>query len=71
MILLTEESSRTYNDMYNYYTILDENNDRFTWSYDKNTASAYYGYNMYNDADDWLISPPINYKRRKRICVEV
>lgn len=53
---------KTYNDMYNYYTILDENNDRITWSYDRNTASAYYGYSMYRDADDWLISPPINYK---------
>lgn len=61
---------RTYNDMYNYYTILDENNDRFTWSYDKNTASAYYGYNMYNDADDWLISPPINYKGGKEYVLK-
>ncbi len=56
--------------MYNYYTILDENNDRFTWSYDKNTASAYYGYNMYNDADDWLISPPINYKGGKEYVLK-
>ena len=53
---------KTYNDMYDYYTILDENHDRITWDYDRNTASAYYAYSMYNNADDWLISPPINYK---------
>lgn len=50
-------------DMMNYYTILDANNDRCTWSYDINTGSAFYDYSYYNDADDWLISPPINYKK--------
>lgn len=50
-------------DMYNYYTILDENEDGFSWLYDFNTASAFYTYNPVKDADDWLISPPINYKK--------
>ncbi len=57
-------------DMYNYYTILDINKDRCTWNYDKNTASAYYDYSMYNDADDWLISPPVNYKAGKEYVLK-
>ncbi len=50
-------------DMLNYYTILDVNADNHSWMYDINTASAFYAFNMTKDADDWLISPPINYKK--------
>ena len=50
-------------DLLNYYTILDENNDSRTWMYDATTASTYYNFSEKNDADDWLISPPINYKK--------
>jgi len=50
-------------DMLNYYTIVDNNEDRCTWSYDVATNSAVYEYNPEEDADDWLISPPIIYEK--------
>lgn len=46
-------------DMYNYYTLIDANSDGFSWTYDSNTASAVYIYSPFQDADDWMISPPI------------
>lgn len=57
-------------DMYNYYTILDVNGDNSTWCYDENSASAYYDYSYYNPADDWLISPPVNYKEGKEYVLK-
>lgn len=50
-------------DMLNYYTLIDSNGDGYCWGYDSNTASAVYIYNQYNNADDWMIAPPINYKK--------
>lgn len=50
-------------DMLNYYTIVDNNEDRYSWSYDVSTNSAVYEYNPEEDADDWLISPPIIYEK--------
>lgn len=52
-------------DMYNYYTIIDKNADGYTWMYDDDTNRAYYHYSMANAADDWMISPAINYKKGK------
>lgn len=52
-------------DLYNYYTILDSNGDNYTWAYAQNTNNAVYQYNMAEPADDWLISPAINYKKGK------
>lgn len=49
-------------DMINYYTILDANNDGYSWKYSTSQASAVYGFNPNEAADDWLISPPVNYK---------
>lgn len=53
-------------DMINYYTIIDNNNDRSSWSYDIETSAAFYTFNATNDGDDWLISPPINYKKNTK-----
>lgn len=52
-------------DVFNYYTVVDANHDNITWTYDTSSHRAYYAYTPYNDADDWLISPPINYKKGK------
>ena len=45
------------------WTIVDANDDNTTWSYDNmitgNGESAYYNFDSYNDANDWLISPKI------------
>lgn len=48
-------------DMYNYYTIIDNNSDGFSWGFDSNTASAVYIYSPFQQADDWIIAPPIIY----------
>lgn len=53
----------TVYDMYNYYTIVDANNDGYTWLYDETTGAAVYHYNWQESADDWMISPAINFKR--------
>lgn len=57
-------------DMLNYYTIIDANNDAGTeytgsgmWNYIG--GNALYSYSAKNPADDWLISPPINYEAGK------
>lgn len=57
-------------DMLNYYTIIDSNNDAGTeysgsgtWNY--MGGNALYAYSAINNADDWLISPPINYEAGK------
>ncbi len=47
------------NDMLNYYTVLDENSDGYTWSYDGSTGAAFYPYNWELPGDDWMISPPL------------
>ncbi len=52
-------------DMYNYFTILDSNGDSKTWMYDKDGQRALYFYSMENPADDWMISPAINYEKGK------
>ena len=49
-------------DFYNYYTVIDDNNDRSTWGLDTSSGAAMYFYSYYNDADDWLISPPLRLK---------
>ena len=45
--------------MINYFTILDNNKDGYTWNYDPSygTARAFPHDLDTNDADDWLISP--------------
>lgn len=46
-------------DFYNYYTIIDANNDGHTWTYHEDSHSAFYPYNYAQAANDWLISPPL------------
>lgn len=55
----------TIYDMLNYYTILDVNKDNYTWMFDQNSRCAFYNYSQVSAADDWLISPPINYAKGK------
>lgn len=50
-------------DMFNYYTLIDSNGDGYSWMYDGSTRSAVYAYNQYENADDWMISPPLNLKK--------
>ena len=46
---------------YNYYTIIDANEDSHTWTFDTETGAIFYPYNYEQSADDWIISPPIKY----------
>ena len=50
-------------DLFNYYTIIDHNNDGVSWNYDQTKNYAFYSFSPYQDADDWLISPEITYKK--------
>lgn len=52
-------------DVFNYYTVIDSNKDNVTWTFDNTWKHIYYAYNPLVDADDWLIAPPINYKKGK------
>ena len=52
----------TVYDMYNYYTIVDANQDGYTWLYDELTKTAVYRYNWAEAAEDWMISPAINFR---------
>ena len=52
-----------WTDMYNYYSVRDENNDGYTWVYDETSCSALYPYNYREAANDWLISPPLNLEK--------
>lgn len=54
-------------DMLNYYTIIDANDDANHYGINDGTWGfklpyAIYMYSPDNQADDWLIAPPINYK---------
>ena len=51
----------------NLYTVIDANGDGSTWSW--YNGSARYKYNSSNDADDWLITPPIHLQAGKRYDV--
>ncbi|MCI7597390.1 MAG: choice-of-anchor J domain-containing protein [Prevotella sp.] len=42
------------------YTVIDANNDKSTWAWDKDHSAARYRYNAENAGDDWLITPPIH-----------
>lgn len=53
-------------DLFNYYTLVNANNDEGTWTYDSESHSAIYMFDYTNDADDWLISPPVNYRKGRQ-----
>lgn len=47
---------------FDVYTVIDNNNDGSTWSWNEYNQSAAYKYSSENAADDWLITPPIHVK---------
>lgn len=42
-------------------TVVDANNDGISWGYSTKKNTAYYYYNDYADADDWLVLPAIDF----------
>lgn len=53
------EKFNTEND-FNLFTVIDNNEDGETWSYDITARDAKCTYNSDNAMDDWLITPPVN-----------
>ena len=43
-----------------YWTVIDANNDGYTWSQDAPSLSGPYSANGADNINDWLITPPIN-----------
>ena len=54
------------------FTIIDNNNDGSTWSYDAEIGNgcAKYGYSEDYQGDDWLITPPIRMEQGKRYTIK-
>ena len=51
----------------NMFTVIDANNDGSTWAWSRfKTKAVTYTYNDKNNADDWLLTPPIALKAGKR-----
>lgn len=46
-------------DNFNLFTVVDDNADGKTWTYNESNGSARYPYSSVEPADDWLISPAI------------
>ena len=59
----------TADAMFNYYTILDENHDGYTWSHDSSSGAAVYPYNYQLGADDWFISPGLSLEAKKNYAL--
>lgn len=49
------------------FDMVDVNEDGSTWKFDQATPCFYNFYNLYNDADDWLITPPIKFTSTEHI----
>lgn len=53
------------------FTVIDANNDGHTWTWTKyHDGAAYYIYSKTNDADDWLLSPPLALEANKSYIVK-
>lgn len=57
-------------DLTDLLTVIDNNNDGKTWSYSSSTGT-YYSYSETNNADDYLVSLPINLVAGKNYLVTV
>lgn len=44
------------------FTVINSNNDRYTWVYNYNYECAMVDYDFTNPKDDWLITPPLRLK---------
>lgn len=50
-------------DLYSLYTIIDANEDGTKWNESYHAFSYFYSWK--NDADDWLLVPPVNMKKNE------
>lgn len=51
-------------ELFNYFKIIDNNQDSYTWTYDdtEGEKNVCYVYNANQGADDWLFTPPAIYE---------
>lgn len=59
-------------DEFNKWTVIDANNDDYTWKFDVSAtpSHAFYSYSGTNAADDWLISPEITPTKSGKVMVK-
>ena len=50
-------------------TVVDANEDYCTWGYHTEEQCAYNVYSSYDDADDWLLTPPLHLEANKEYTV--
>lgn len=55
---------------FSLFTVEDMNNDEHTWFYDQSDSSLKYIYSSRNDADDYVITPPVELGTANLIDVE-
>lgn len=58
-----------FNSNIDLYTVIDNNHDGSTWTWEDYRQAARYNYSEDNQGDDWLISPPINLKGGRNYVV--
>lgn len=61
----------TNEEVFNFFQIVDNNDDGSTWSYSSYDESAQYRASWDNDADDYLVSPALRLEAGKRYDVTV
>lgn len=69
--VLPYEQSFNHDGCIDYYTIVDNNNDNKTWSYDPSRSALKYTYHTNNQGDDYAITPPIRLTNEKMISIEI
>lgn len=57
-------------ESFDKWTVIDANNDKSTWVYDRIEECTAYEYNTLNNGDDWLISPPLLLQAGRKYVVK-
>ena len=70
-ISLPYEHAFSSDDCLDLYTIVNDNSDDRTWSYDRNKNSLLYSYSRTLDADDYAFTPPLQLTSGKMFLVEI
>lgn len=70
-IALPYEHTFDHEGCLDIYTIIDNNGDNKTWTYDAAKSVLQYTYHTTNNGDDYAITPPIHLTNEKMISVEV
>lgn len=75
-ILLLKENFDSSNTLLDQFTIIDINQDDYTWEYDNESdyggsqGTVSYKYSRKNDANDWLMSPSFHFKANHEYTID-